>query len=108
MNTIDIEFEETDSSDMTSDPYSDSSYTESDESISDLSSVEEGDFVSLSQELRENEEMFKDQAKEEEEILLNEDDRKRKYGIDPEGKYYLNPDDLNSISYFEELHKRDF
>lgn len=101
---INIEYEITDSSDMTSDPNStDSEYLPS-ISTSDFSDEEEEEeeelFVSLSQELRDNEEMFRKQQEEEENILKNESDANRKYGIDPSGKYYTNPDDIASYEFF--------
>lgn len=107
MSEIDIEFELTDSSDMTSDPYSDSTYEEESDFSLDEEEEEESDFVSFSQEMKENEEMFLREQEKEKELLEHEDDRKRKYGIDPEGKYFLNPFDPSSIAHFEELHNKN-
>lgn len=102
---INIECELTDSSDMTSDPDSTDSDFIPSTSTSDVSSVEEEEeeeeeFASLSQEMRENEEMFEREQEREKEILEHESDAKRKYGIDPSGKYYTNPDDIASYEFF--------
>lgn len=61
---------------------------------------EEEEFASLSQEMRENEEMFEREQEREKKILEHESDAKRKYGIDPSGKYYTNPDDIASYEFF--------
>ena len=104
MADIDVEHEVTDDSDKTSDPDSDDSdyvpSSESEEEDSDLS-----DFVPIEEEIRDNEEMFRVQQEQEEALLKGESDEKRKYGIDPEGKYYTNPNDLASYEHFCLLHE---